>query len=52
MPHAEYSTEIYYSYLVTPWLTLRPDLQYIADPGGYSNRTPVLVVGARTDVTF
>jgi porin len=52
LPHAEYSTEIYYSYFLTSWLTLRPDLQYIADPGGYDNRTPVVVVGARTDIVF
>ena len=51
-PRAEYSTEVYYSYLLTPWLTMRPDLQYIFDPGGYSNHTPILVIGARTVATF
>jgi porin len=51
-PQGEYSTEFFYSYLLTPWLTVRPDLQYIFNPGGYSNRTPALVIGARTDVVF
>jgi len=51
-PQGEYTTEIFYSYLLTPWLTLRPDLQYIFNPGGYTNRTPALVIGARTDIVF
>lgn len=51
-PRAEYTTEVYYSYLFTPWLTVRPDLQCIFDAGGYTNRAPALVVGARTDVVL
>ncbi|MCU1386599.1 MAG: hypothetical protein JWL71_5296 [Acidobacteria bacterium] len=51
-PKAEYTTEVYYSYLLASWLTMRPDLQYIFNPGGYGDRKPALVIGARTDVTF
>lgn len=51
-PNAEYSTEIYYSYSLTPWLNVRPDLQYIFNPGGYSDRAPALIFGARTDVVL
>jgi porin len=52
VPRAEYSTEIYYSYLLFPWLTLRPDVQYIIDPGGYSHRDSAIVIGARTVMNF
>jgi hypothetical protein len=51
-PHAEYCSEIYYSYLLLPWLTVRPDVQYIANPGGYSNARGVIVVGARMVVAI
>jgi len=51
-PQAEFSTEVYYSYFLTAGLTVRPDLQYIFNPGGYSNHTPALVIGARTDIVF
>jgi porin len=51
-PRAEYSNEIYYSYLVLPWLTVRPDFQYIVDPGGYSNVRSVIVIGARVVVAL
>jgi porin len=51
-PRAEYASELYYSYLALPWLALRPDLQYIVDPGGYIHAKSDIVVGARIVVTF
>ena len=52
MPRAEYETELYYSYLAFPWLALRPDVQYVVHPGGYSDRSNAVVLGGRTVVTF
>jgi porin len=52
LPRAEYGNEIYYSGPVLPWLTVRPDLQYIRDPGGYRKQAAVVVVGARVVAIF
>ena len=51
-PKAEYATELYYSLHVRPWLILRPNVQYIVDPGGYSDMTDVVVLGLKTAITF
>jgi porin len=32
--HHEESIETFYKIAITPWLSLKPDLQYIIDPGG------------------
>jgi porin len=47
VPQGEYAAELYYSYLLLPWLAVRPDVQYIVDPGGFTNATSVVVIGAR-----
>jgi porin len=52
LPRAEYSNEIYYSGLVLPWLTIRPDVQYVRDPGGYRDQKAAVVAGARLVVAF
>ena len=39
--------ELYYSIQVTGWLTLTPDLQYIARPGGLTTTDDAFVIGLR-----
>lgn len=41
---SEWVTELFYNYHVAGWLDLRPNFQYVAQPGG--------VAGARSDVIF
>ncbi|AIR89241.1 carbohydrate porin [Pseudomonas cremoricolorata] len=36
--NAERLIELSYGYQVTPWLSLRPDVQYIIEPGAFSGR--------------
>jgi porin len=52
LPRAEYPIEVYYSYQVEPWLTVRPDFQYIANPGGFTHAPGEIMLGARTDIKF
>lgn len=51
---AEQLYELAYSYQVNPWLLLRPDAQYIVDPGTYSYRQTdnALAVGLQVKLTF
>jgi porin len=51
---AEQLYELAYSYQVNPWLMLRPDAQYIVDPGTYSYRQTnnALAVGLQIKLTF
>jgi porin len=51
-PDAEYETEIYYSVVVRPWLTIRPSVQYVADPGGYDHAKGITVLGVKNLITF
>jgi len=44
--------EIDYGVRVAPWLSLRPNLQYIFHPGGTGRIPDALVVGLYTQVTF
>ena len=44
---AEYVSELYYSLHATRWLKLRPNIQYIHQPGGISNRTDDIVLGLK-----
>lgn len=43
----EYDAEVHYGFAVTPWLTLRPNLQYIAHPGGVSEVDDAWVAGLK-----
>jgi porin len=52
VPHAEYPIEIYYAYQVQPWFTVRPDFQYIFQPGGYEHVANEVILGVRTDLKF
>jgi porin len=37
---------------IAPWLLLRPNLQYINQPGGTGDRGDALVVGLYTQIIF
>lgn len=45
-------TEAFYQYVPTPWLRLRPSVQYIVNPGGEMARHDAVVFGLKTDITF
>ena len=47
---SETAIELFYLYEATPWLTLQPDLQYIASPSGTGR--DALVVGLRFQMTL
>lgn len=44
--------EIDYGARITPWLTLRPNLQYVFRPGGTGDIPDAFVIGLYTQVTF
>jgi porin len=48
----EYVAEVFYGYRATPWLTLRPNVQLIRDPGGREDRPTMVVGGLKTVWTF
>jgi porin len=48
----ELALEWTYRFLVTPWLALQPDVQWLRHPGGVSDRRAAVVLGARTEITF
>ena len=48
----EYVIELYYSWAPIPALYLRPNLQYIARPGGTSDNRDAFVVGLKSGITF
>jgi porin len=50
--HAEYVGELSYKAQATGWLALRPDIQYVRDPGGIAKSTGDLVVALRASVNF
>lgn len=52
VPHAEYTGEIYYALHVTGWLTLRPNVQYVIDPGGFDRRKNVAVLGLKAGLNL
>jgi len=48
----ETTLEFDYQYNPAPWLSIQPDVQYIIDPGGDSDRSNITVLGLRTIVHF
>lgn len=50
--HSEYVIEAHYAFAVADGLLLRPNLQYIIDPGGIRDKDDVLVVGLKTSAFF
>lgn len=49
---AEYNVELNYSYNATPWLMLRPNLQYVINPGSTNRVDDAFVIGLGTRVVF
>lgn len=47
----ETAIELFYRAQITPWFSLKPDLQYIAGPGG-SNNPDAWVFGIRSEIVF
>lgn len=48
---SEYAVELFYSIAVMPGLELRPDLQWIGNPGA-RERDDVVIIGLRTSLVF
>lgn len=51
-PDAEYAAELAYCIHAVTWLTVRPNLQYVVDPGGYKQAKDVVVLGLKASVTL
>lgn len=52
VPHSEYAFELYYTYRPTGGLLIRPNVQYVVDPGGIDDNKNVVVLGLKTSATF
>ncbi|ROM52586.1 porin [Pseudomonas poae] len=50
--NTEYNLELNYGFHVTNWLTVRPNLQYIKNPGGVDQVDNALVAGLKIQSTF
>ena len=50
--HSEYVLELFYGWQPVHYLTLRPNLQFVKDPGGTSAHEDVVVIGLKSLVTF
>jgi porin len=50
--NTEYNVELNYGIHVTNWLTVRPNLQYIANPGGVKQVDNAVVAGLKIQSTF
>lgn len=48
----ETALELYYKYQLTPYASIKPDIQYIINPSGDSNVDDVLIGMLRFEVTF
>ncbi|WBO24093.1 carbohydrate porin [Sphingomonas abietis] len=51
-PDAEYEAELYYGIHFRDWLVVRPNVQYVANPGGYHDARNLVVFGIKSGVTF
>jgi porin len=49
---SEISIEASYFATLTPWLSIRPDVQYVINPGGNPNLRDALILGLRTQIGF
>lgn len=49
---SEYEAEVYYGWTPWPFVTVRPNLQYVVHPGGSSVYENDIVIGLKTTVTF
>lgn len=51
-PHRETVLELYYRIVLTPWLSISPDFQWILDPGGVLTTADSYVAGLRVQASF
>ncbi len=49
---SEYVGEVFYSLQASKWLELRPNVQYVRQPGGVSQNTDDVIVGLKLSVNF
>jgi porin len=49
---SEYVAEFFYNVQVTRWLDLRPNVQYVVQPGGIAGNTNDVIVGLRLSVNI
>jgi porin len=49
---SEYAAELFYGVHVTRWLDLRPNVQYVVQPGGLARNTNDVIVGLRLSVNL
>lgn len=49
---SEWATEVFYNYRVAGWLDLRPNFQYVGQPGGVSGRRSDVIFGIRVAMNF
>jgi porin len=50
--HAEYRSEIFYRVLLMRSVFIRPNFQFIIDPGGYGRRQNASILGVRFDLNL
>jgi porin len=48
----EYAFELYYTFQVTEGLLLRPNIQYVVNPGGTDDNANALILGLKTSANF
>jgi len=48
----ETTLEATYAYVVSDWLTIQPDVQYVISPGGDPSLDDALVIGSRLSLTW
>jgi porin len=49
---SEYVAELFYGVHVGRWLDLRPNIQYVAQPGGIARNTNDVIVGLRVSANL
>jgi porin len=49
---SEYAAEFFYGVHVNRWLDLRPNVQYVAQPGGIARNTNDVIVGLKVSVNL
>lgn len=49
---AEYAAELRYSAKITPWFTISPDIQLIANPGGVNEIKDAWILGTQVNLSF
>jgi porin len=52
LSESETVLEATYSYVLTPWFTIQPDVQLFVNPGTQDNTPPAVLIGTRFVLTF